>query len=183
MSQYALKDVESENTIALTWHGESTLVRIGDEGEKTLVKTGDTVEVPEWQAKKLLSYSHQWTLKGDKPVVHGYEIARKKAVEARDARMKARIAKKAKKAVSEAPEAQGEATEAEGTEAPELTIIPLTEADVDAMDTKKDVIDALKERGAKANRNASLDELKALLKETLTAAPVEAAAEADVAQE
>lgn len=164
--KYDLDKLAKDSTIALTWHGDDTRVLIDGEGEKRVVKTGETIEVSVEQGKALLKYSHKWTLEGDKPEEQPFERAQKAAVERQDAIMRRRVAQKAKKAAKGADDASEDATEGEGDED---VLVPLTEADVDAMETKKEVLSALKVREVKANKNAGLDELKSLLKENLTA--------------
>lgn len=159
MSQYANTEVEKEAMIDLTWHGEPTLVLLDGAEEKTEVATGATIKVTASQAKRLISYSSKWTMKGDKPVAHGFEDARARALAAQDERMRQRIARKSGKKAAPAP------TNADGTAAP--TVETLTDDEIDAMKNKKDIVAALKERGVKANKEATPDELKSLLKETI----------------
>lgn len=71
--QYNPTDLKKESKLALKWHGEDTLVRIEGEDEKRVVKTGDVISVSPEQAKKLLRYSSDWTLKGDKVVDHPFK--------------------------------------------------------------------------------------------------------------
>lgn len=173
--QYDLDKLVKDSTIALTWHGEPTLVLVKGEGEKREVKTGDSIEVSVEQAKTLLKSSFKWTLKGDKPEAQPFEKAQKAANERQEALMR-RVAKKNSK---KAEDASGEATEGEGDEGEGDDMMPLTEADVDAMDTKAEVLRALKARDVKANKNATLDELKGLLKEKLAEPAPEAGAEGE----
>lgn len=162
MSQYEKSQVENEAMIGLTWHGEPTMVLFDGDEAKTDVATGATVKVTASQAKKLLSYSPKWTLKGDEPVVHGYEEANRKALALRDAKMRERVARKSGK------KADAPAATVDGDKKPEIDT--LTEEDVEAMTNKKDVVAALRMRAVKANKEATIDELKSLLKDTLAEA-------------
>ena len=159
MAQYDFDKVKKENKLSLKWHGEPTLVALVKGEAKVAVNTGDVVEVTESIAKELLTYSSMWTLKNDAPVVHPYMMTYKKALEARSARQVA-LAKKASKK-------KGETAPAAPADDKKLAPEALTEADVDLMDTKKAVLEALLARGIKANKNATLDELKAVLKDKL----------------
>lgn len=168
--RYNLDELEKDSTIELTWHGEDTRVLIEGEGEKRHVKTGDTIEISLEQAKILLRYSHKWTLKGDEYVEQPFERAQKAAHERQDAIMRRRLAKKGKKTDESEDEAGSEAESA-----PHIDAKLLNEADIDAMETKKEILAVFKELDLKVNKNASLDELKVVLKEKL--AEVAAAAE------
>lgn len=160
MSHYNLEQLEEKASVELTWHGEETRLLIDGESEKVVVKAGDTVKVTRSQAKKLLSYSHKWTFKGEKPVEQPYERAQRDAVALQDARNKERIAKKLGKKGAKAPETPAD------TSTP--VIETMTEDDVDKMKAKADVAAELKKRGMKVNvQGSSLDELKALLKEAI----------------
>lgn len=160
MSKYEGKELEKSQTCELTWHGDDTLVLIEGAAEKIEVKKGDTIKVSVKQAKRLVRYSDLWTLKGDQPLDQPWREAQKAAL----ARLGTRGQKK---------------TEASEEEVP----ADLTEADVDAMTTKNPVLAALKLRNIKVNSNASLDELKAVLKESLAAAEApEAPAQPEEAQ-
>ena len=90
--QYDLKKVlENKAVISLEWHGEDTFVKLSEkDAGKTEVKTGDVVKVSVKIAEFLLSYSDQWTLKGDKPVEQPWRKARADAMEAREAKLAAR---------------------------------------------------------------------------------------------
>lgn len=158
MAQYNLETLEEKASVELTWHGEDTRLLLDGESEKVDVKAGDTVKVTHSQAKKLLSYSHKWTLKGDKSVEQPYERAQREALALRDARNKERIAKKLGKKGAKAPEVDPNAPVVE-------TMIA---DDVDKMKTKEVLAKELKKRGLKVNvQGASIDELKALLKEAI----------------
>jgi hypothetical protein len=158
MAQYNLEKLEEKASVELTWHGEDTRLLLEGASEKIDVKTGDTVKVTRNQAKKLLSYSHKWTFKGEKPVEQPYERAQRDAVALQDARNKERIAKKLGKKSGKAPEVDPNAP----------VIETMTEDDVDKMTAKAAVAAELKKRGVKANaQGASLDELKALLKDAI----------------
>lgn len=168
MAQYNLETLEEKASVELTWHGEDTRLLLDGASEKVEVKAGDTVKVTHSQAKKLLSYSHKWTLKGDKSVEQPYERAQREALALRDARNKERIAKKLGKKGAKAPEVD-----------PNTPVIETMIADdVDKMKAKADVAAELKKRGIKVNvQGASLDELKALLKEAIKPKAPEAPAE------
>lgn len=71
--QYDLKkELMDKGTIDVQWHGEPTRVLIDGEAEKREVPTGAALKVNLIQAKRLLSYSPLWTLKGDKPTEQPY---------------------------------------------------------------------------------------------------------------
>ena len=151
--RYNLDELTKESIIALTWHGEDTRILIEGEGVKRDIKTGDTVEVALEQAKTLLKYSHKWTLKGDEPIEQPFERAQKAANDRQEAMMRRRTAKK------------GEADNSE--DEPAVDVAVLTEADIDAMETKKEILATFKKLDIKVNKNASLEELKVVLKEKL----------------
>lgn len=165
--QYNLDQLAKDSTVKLTWHGEDTRVLVDGEGEKRDVKAGDTLEVSVEQAKTLLKYSHKWTLEGDTPIEQPFEKAQKAAHERQAAIMKKRLARRMNAGKPESAEGAEESTDGEGAED---AVMPLTEADVDAMDTKKEILAALKARKVKANKNADVSELKSLLKENLAPA-------------
>lgn len=70
--QYDLKKLVEHKTISIEWHGESTRVLVDGESSKRQVKAGDVLKVTIEQARRLLSYSPFWTLKGDKPKEQPY---------------------------------------------------------------------------------------------------------------
>lgn len=165
MSNIQDRELSEKAKIRLQWHGDQTRVLLKGEGEKTDVNQGDVIEVCEEQARELLSYSDLWTLEGEKPVEQPWRKAQHEAAVRMGAEAKARVKAKAK---AEKVEKTEDADESEDDKEPEIEV--LTEADVDLMSNKKDVSAALKARKVAHNsRGASLDELKALLKETLAA--------------
>lgn len=144
--QYDLKDLEKTQFVSVSWHGEPTRVLLDGKDEKTVVNKGDVLKVSVDQAQRLLKYSDLWTLEGDKPTEQPWRKAQAEAAKAADARGRRASKGEEAKAVPAA----------------------LTEADVDAMETKEEVLAALKAKKVKVNSNASLDELKSVLKESMT---------------
>lgn len=145
--KYDLKrDIADETLVALQWHGEDTKILIAGQGEKTEVAKGDIINVSLKQAKELLSYSHLWTLDGDKPTKHAYDTAM------------AKLAKKAKKSEPVEDEQEPE-TDKE---------IDLEEIDADKMN-KKEIVSTLKRLGVSFNDRAGQDKLAILLKEEIEA--------------
>ena len=141
MQYDAKKVLEDKATVELEWHGEPTRVLVYGQGEKTEVKTGGKLSVSRKQAVELLGYSPLWTLAGDTPVKQPYMENWK------------RLAKNVGKNKKEnAPGAEKE------TE--------LTESAIAKM-SKKDLKAELKKLGATFNDEASNDELRGLLTETL----------------
>lgn len=154
--QYDQKNLKDERIVSLTWHGKPTLVLLEGDAAKTEIDTGATVKVSHSQALSLVRYSHLWTLEGDKPVEHGFEGARIAAFKALDERAAAIAKRRNRKA---------------GAAEPETPAAPLTGTDIDMMKDEKEIREALKARKIKASRGASMDELKALLKETVAEEP------------
>mgnify|MGYP001570319685 CR=1 FL=1 len=166
-------------TVSMQWHGAPTLVLVRGEGKKREVNTGDVVVVLLEQARELVKYSYNWTLEGDKPVVHGFEAAQKAAIARVEAAAKVAKAPKAAKAVAtklptaaekaakkEADKAAKEAAAAAGTPAAPIAV---TVADVEAMTTTDEVMAVLDSMDMKINPDASLEEMKSVLVEALTA--------------
>lgn len=167
MSNIETHKLEKKATLRLQWHGDdATRVLIAGNAEKMDVNPGDVIEVGDEQARSLFAYSDLWTLEGETPVEQPWRVARKNDAIRQVAEAKARERARAKREAAKS----GKPVEDEDDKEPEVE--PLTEADVDLMTTKVAVSNALKARKVAHNaRGASLDELKALLKENL--APVE----------
>jgi len=142
--QYDLKkDINDGTKVAVQWHGEETKVLIAGDAGKTIVKKGDVLSVTIKQAKELLSYSHLWTLEGDRPVKHAYDEAMTKLAK-----------KKAKKEVTE----QGE--EDSGKE------LDINDLNPDEME-KPALVAALKKLAVTFNDRQGKEKLAILLKEVI----------------
>lgn len=166
--QYDRNKVVPPSTIRLTWHGEDTRVALVRNGDKIEVKQGETIEVTEERAKFLLSYSDFWTLEGDEPILQPYVKAQRDALLAEDARMRRLNAKREqKKAKAAAPAPVDSEATGEPAAKAEPTILTLEE--VDAFEDVEVVVKHLTDRDAKFNRAATVDELKALLREFVEA--------------
>lgn len=163
--QYNTKELlEDKEQLELTWHGEPTRVLVRGQGEKTEVPTGGTLTVSRAQAVELLKYSPLWTLAGDKPQKQPYMQAQAAALKAQEAELQQQ------RKLSLARLKSAKTTEAPQVNEPfkpdmEPVLAILTQGDVDAMKTKKQVVNALKERKATFNESVSLPELKVVLLE------------------
>lgn len=145
MAQYDLKKLAADQKIKLEWHGEPTMVLLDGEAKKREVGTGDVIEVTVDQARRLLRYSHKWTLEGDKPVEHGWEKAQAAALKGKTLQP---VAKKAKASNGGEPE-------------------QVTLENVGSIKKKATLQDELKKRGKSFNAKATLEDLRGLLVEAL----------------
>jgi hypothetical protein len=155
MSLYNVNKLFSaENLVKLEYHGIDTRVLFEGEGEKRDVKAGDVVEVSTKQAKQLLAYSRDWTLKGDKPVEHEFDKAQ--------ARLREQMNKDAKKAQKER---SGEKSEDESNDEDDedFDVLLLNPEKMD----KKEILAALKKMEVTANNRHSEEKLRGLLVESI----------------
>lgn len=136
--KYDPKKITEETKVALEWHGDDTKVLVRGDSAKTPVKKGGILEVSVPQAKELLAYSHLWTLKGDKPLKHGYNEMIAKTVQTSAKKSSAKTENKIDEDV---------------------------DCDPDKAE-KKTIVKALKKLGVTFNDKATRDELAGLLKET-----------------
>lgn len=151
MGLYNLNKVFSEeNLVELQYHGRDTRVLFEGEGEKREVKAGDIVEVSTKQAKQLLAYSRDWTLKGDKPVEHEFDKAQ--------ARLREQMNKDAKKA-----QKGGKEDESSDDDNEDFDVLLLNPEKMD----KKEILAALKKMEVTANNRHGEDKLRELLVESI----------------
>lgn len=153
--QYDTKKVlGTDDTIELKWHGEPTMVQLKkNDPAKTEVNTGDVVEVQRSIAKQLLATSHFWTFPEDELVEQGFVQAQLDAAKAVDARAK---------------ETEVEVN-ADAPEGSEDNPIDLSHAAIDDM-KGAEVKAHLDTFEVKYNTNATVGELKELLKEAVAEA-------------
>ena len=155
--QYDTKKFEKKQTIEVVWHGDDTRLLLDGTNEKIVVKKGDKLKVCLTQAIRLFKYSDLWTAAGDEPVKQPWREAMAKANEMEAAKARA----------VEVKEKKTNKTTTEKEPVKENPVVALTSADVEVMETKEAVVSALTARGVKVNENASTEELKAVLIESL----------------
>lgn len=163
--QYNTKELlEDKEQLELTWHGEPTRVLVRGEAEKTEVETGGSITLSRAQAIELLKYSPLWTLAGDKPQKQPYMEALAKGQKAVDDENQKR--RKTALAQLKAPKGTDKQKVNENfTPDMEEKDVVLTQLDIEAMKTKKQVIAELKKRGSGFNESSTLKELQAVLLE------------------
>lgn len=168
---YNMEKAVETAMVSMQWHGAPTRVLVRGEGAKRDVGTGDVVAVSLEQARELVKYSHFWTVEGDTPTEHGFEKAQKDALAKVVAAAKAE--KTGKKPAAETTKKTKAPTKAEAEAAAkaakEAAVADLTAEKVEAMATIEEVMAALESVGTKVNPDASLEEMKSVLMEVLTA--------------
>ena len=70
--------------INMQWHGDDTKVLLRGDAVKTPVAKGDVIQVEMAQAKELIAYSSLWTLEGDEPIKHPFDVMMAKLREQAD---------------------------------------------------------------------------------------------------